>query len=1122
MNRLFENIRKGVRAAALLQLVCLMPMLYACVNELEPGGSPSAAQEGEAWVTLDFGADVMPVISTKASAETENQLFNFFLFMFDMDNGGKQVYGRMFDTDNRRTSATFDSSADECWYVEYTHTANGVTYPGGGKVKVKAPLGGNFNIYMIGNLDADMIRISSDLLNHIINSEADLRNFEVVMNQEVVSRNGYFPMSGSIREIEVVRGDDGKGHFNIKGTGRDAILELLRFDAKIEFDFKFNKDNITSFEAKQWQVVNVPKTAYVLSYDERGFGNDEVTGQDSGNVPVPPDGTDLGTYYSQYAGKFFDTDPVNFEEVNSEGVSSFTFYMLPNRMTPKKPLSEWNIQDASLGAWCERDRQHKLANDKNQMADVSYTTTTRDAASKRMRIFENVNDFSTYVVVTGRVDMVLKEGEQAGQVLGADVQYLIHLGDWTGGKYDNFNVRRNTNYKYTVTINNVDNIRVEVESSRDGEEFKENQPGAIGEVVIAKEEIAVCDCHYTTKTMTFHLSNFYSNGNNIANELIWTVDTPFIDDDIVQDGGVPNFPDYEWAHFRLNKRVNEKADGTFTYLDNKRKYTTRKWAESTTYRTASENTEDDGSGADGVAGFHNDGIMDIITLVDYIKRQVALYEQWDKYGGVNTSDFDYSYTDGKRDPVIKMTLFVDEYYYERDPVTHEYDPMLWKKFVNTKDRTMNILCDSNVSKDGESRVTGSVITIQQHSIQTIYDNDNPNLRTAWGLELEDEYGNELEWKIASSTDGNTDEDNGLLNTVRLWGLCGSGNYNYIQGVRWDSYVNFEVKNDIPILIDDGTHKDLRYSCLARNRDNNGNGIIDREEVRWYIASIQQLVGIYVGDPVLSKSVRLYNRSAAEMGSPNKSDWMQHIVSSTKFDAPSWNLDQGNYPTLVWAEEGISTGTARAGDQEGASANSLRCVRNLGYLGNASDESYPLDEIPQNFGNYVDAKDSDTGNAYFDSEFLNKACFRYETSRELEYHHNNSVENRLVRRFELADESISIPAPRSMTFKDLNDAVNDDMRTSGENSYCPDGYRLPNQRELVVLRYFTTLSLPVMMTRTYWIFGSTEEAEKGGYSKHGIYSGDKYGFSLNGNLSVSNANSIASGNAIRCVRDVHVD
>ena len=42
-------------------------------------------------------------------------------------------------------------------------------------------------------------------------------------------------------------------------------------------------------------------------------------------------------------------------------------------------------------------------------------------------------------------------------------------------------------------------------------------------------------------------------------------------------------------------------------------------------------------------------------------------------------------------------------------------------------------------------------------------------------------------------------------------------------------------------------KSLRYFCMARNRDNNGDGKIDRSELRWYTASIKQLVGLYVGN-----------------------------------------------------------------------------------------------------------------------------------------------------------------------------------------------------------------------------------------------------------------------------------
>ena len=48
-------------------------------------------------------------------------------------------------------------------------------------------------------------------------------------------------------------------------------------------------------------------------------------------------------------------------------------------------------------------------------------------------------------------------------------------------------------------------------------------------------------------------------------------------------------------------------------------------------------------------------------------------------------------------------------------------------------------------------------------------------------------------------------------------------------------MNFEVDNDTPQLQD--ACKNLRYSCMTRNRDNNGDGVIDRNEIRWYTASI---------------------------------------------------------------------------------------------------------------------------------------------------------------------------------------------------------------------------------------------------------------------------------------------
>lgn len=56
--------------------------------------------------------------------------------------------------------------------------------------------------------------------------------------------------------------------------------------------------------------------------------------------------------------------------------------------------------------------------------------------------------------------------------------------------------------------------------------------------------------------------------------------------------------------------------------------------------------------------------------------------------------------------------------------------------------------------------------------------------------------------------------------------------------------------------------------------------------------------------------------------------MQHVISSTA------NGTTSNNPTIVWAEEGISTGayTGGSSDDRGGPKMTIRCVRNLGDVG----------------------------------------------------------------------------------------------------------------------------------------------------------------------------------------------
>lgn len=1062
-------------------------MMTSCVREqFAPGGLTG----GEGYLYLKFGSAPNVEISTKGTlkAESENRIMNLYVFVFDKD--GHKIHSKWYSELDRTNSKGELDVIEEGWYRENSSQAD---QPSTGVIKIKSPAGSGFKIYVLANIDGDMVKISSEMLSHNINTETDINNFQVYLNQETTSRNGYFPMSGSISGVTV---SDGEG-ITIGGGGSGSLI-LRRMDAKIKFTFKTgtrpdeNGQVIQSFEPKGWRVFNIPKTAFLMERNEDACSVDP-------NTPTED--------YSQYASLFFDSEWANFEEFPDQNTSSFSFYMPENRQTPKNS-SFTNYQD--------RSRQKKTATGLNEVQAVEYTSLSGKTSTKSMRIFQNANDFSTYVLVSAKVIMKLT-GSEAGQTLGGDVLYLIHLGDWTSTIHNgssehwnddeysnvaNFQTQRNKSYNYTVTVNSVNNIRIEVETS-DGENI-ENQPGASGQITIAKEEIAICDAHYEAKTMTFHAKNFFEGTTATADDLTWRVSTPFGEGSpsIGHDGeDIPAGLDYKWVHFRLNKK---DADNKY-YQDKRRRYTNRAFAESSTSRSADDNKESDGSGA-GLGGYHNDGVMDIIDMVKYIKTQVKRYASWLENGGKYADykcDFD---SENLNDAKICVTVFVDEYYYDKDPIFGGSSPTLWKRFVNKEERAMHILCNSNTSKDLESRATGSVITIQQKPIKSIYNTDESytRLQNAWGLESVDEHADRVFTYNQNKDDKNgsgknNDEFNGLANSIFEWGLAPNGttvsNITTIENnIRWDKYLSFEVENELPQL-NDG-YESLRYICMSRNRDNNGNGVIDRDEIRWYLASVRQLIGMYVGDGVLESSVRIYNRSTADRNSNDPARWRQHVISSTKYLSDS-------EPTIIWGEEGISTGNISGSLAEGNKKFTVRCVRNLGMANDA-----PINKTPDDYIQY--SKNAD-GSYTFECTHINESALRYYSSRELDYDDERATANCLYKKFETA------PADQSWTsgaisFKALNDEVSK-YGSSVYAGYCPDGYRLPSQTELAVMRYYMELT-GTYPSRTFWSFGV--EA-LGGSGKDG---GNKYGFCTHaGNITLW-AN--ATFSTARCVRDVRVE
>lgn len=1024
---------------------------------------------GEARFLLDFGVKDDIAIQTKSTldAKAESRVFNLYVFVFN--SNGDKVTGEYFDSENLKASAEeVRNATDNCWYVSNSTTTTG-------SVLFNCSVGEGFTLYVLSNLDSDMVRISSDVLAATVRTEDDLKNFTAYLNQKIVTRNGYFPMSGKISDITINDSNSAtSGRTNITGK-----VMLTRIDAKVRFVFKTGNtpdaqgQTIKSFEPRQWKVVNVPRTGYILPRNEDCVNVAPTTAKED---------------YSKYATGFFDTEFVNFEDFPKSGTSGFSFYMMENRQTPKKGLAGYQ----------DRSRAQKLASGLNEKYTVTYSLDGQEI-SRDMRMFEYANDFSTYVVVTGYVEMELVD-DKAGKILGGDVQYIIHLGDW-GKNIADFNTERNTSYTYTVTVNSVNNIRVEVETSKGAvSDVVENQPGASGQISIAKEEIALCDCHYVSKTISFHLTNFFNNSdiskdNCIVDELTWAVKTPFGEGEPRTEGGVDitSGLDYQWVHFRLNK---QDAAGKY-YTDKRRKYTPRTMVASTVWNSAEDNKEDDGT--PGLAGFHNDGIMDVAQLCTFIKDEVHKY-----LDNPASSAFDNLGSTDLSLPKVSLTVFVDEYYYEKHPITDEMKPDLWKTFVNAEDRKLHILCNSEKSKDLESSSTGSVVTIQQRSIQCIYNTDPSYtvLQTAWGVENQDEYDGRWDkyWSVTSGENrGNDKRLNGLYNSCKEWELSPAGTSNaFTTGVQWSKYMNYEVENDTPQLQND--YQYMRYACMTRNRDNNGDGKIDRNEVRWYLASINQLVGLYVGDAILNANTRLYNKSPEDRKSDVRSKWQQHVVSSTAFNSES------NNPTMLWAEEGTSTSYFYHNWAPDIQGTGIRCVRNLGYIDGKDDESYSIDK---EFDDYITAEKQSDGSYIFTCTHLNEKALRYYTSKELILSDELALENRLYKKFQSYPTSSNFTA---QSFTAFNDKVDEEIAAGRGNPYCPEGYRTPSQIEAAIMRYYITdWGVSNTFTRTYWSFGPLGSNPK--------FVDDKYGFNVQGTNITVNKKDLGE---VRCVRDIRVN
>ena len=906
---------------------------------------------------------------TRAGKDGDNVVSDLYIFIFNSEGNLKTAhYDNESFTDKKSYSIT---------------TTSGLSY-----------------IYAVANVanapaeyDADELKETLDAaVSRTVDSGDNPFTKDELLNLTVSYRNANvgiidrlqssFMMSGKFVPNS---GDQGDGQCTIpEGGNLNGEIKLYRTDAEVIFNVSIGDDvekpadaTITpSFELTSYRIVNLPRTTSVIN-----------NSSDWDNADANTDPT-KENYYEIAA-----ADAQNDWDDQADGSQQFTFYMMENRKSSKESTEAMTVYE-------DRERQEKQSN-----GDGSVTNGNWTYAPER----------GTYVVIRGIFRGYAHENGTSGTLVpveGREVQYKIHLGDFSNNDWDNFQTIRNTSYTYKVTVNGVDNIVVEVKSDT------ENQPGATGDIFFTNNtNIYELDAHYETCLLTFTKSML---AGIQGAEPTYRVSTPFSKSN-EEDDLTYKSQDANWVRFAINARSGYGGNNYSRYL---RSY-------------------EDGCASDGSAGevTYNEG--DLLTVDQLMAVLGDLKDdndsRWDNNGQ------------------FLVTCFVNEFYYTNDTEELGYEAdsengsqyapptganvqagvPLWKYCVNQPARTLHLLCDIRSSADGESNIIEAAYVLSQRSIQTYYNTDPSvtTLTSCLGLETVNETSS-----LAMGNPANHPRDyrDGLTNTLRMWDFVdNSGNWN-ASNASWDTYINFanngytSVNDEEYIGMRTGGYNNYRQAyiaCMQRNRDVNRDGRITEDEIKWYMPAINEMASIYIGESALSTESRLM---------PNNSSWViTHYYSSTY----AGNND-GDILT-VWAEEGFSTSTQSQTDSWGDLPDyHYRCVRNVGNIDRSRDEQTYLRDTrrPQNYWNQ--SADGYT----IDFNYLSSEATRSTAATsELSSHNQFDVQNRVYRKMQYANRDAgqvdaTIAARRSSPDICANYSQNSD----GAN------WRIPNQRELMFL------------------------------------------------------------------------
>ena len=838
----------------------------------------------------------------------------------------------------------------------------------------------------IANLRTETSRtafpVTEEELDNITDLKA-LKNYVMKMSEASVSRGGLFMMTGYAKDSE------GNTVVNIPGSESGTVtmgatLQFERTDAKVKFVVTTSPNPPAG---KTWTNFSfTPSTWEVKRVPQQSY----LLEAESGDY----DGADAA-YFNTPATPFeaLTTDPDN---ANLYTGGSFVFYMPENKKTPLQSVSDYAQRDA----W----------------------DTGKGLDDNGNRTFTNANANSTYVEMTGTLSYV----DNDNMLVNADVRFIIHLGYMTSYKDkdgqtisvnpdpDDYDTKRNSFYTYNVTVRGVNDIIVEVTN----ESGEDKRPGYEGDVVYSTTDIFEFDSHYDRRLIQL-------NKKAIGTDMKWSVNTPFsrgIHDATDNDKNIEeSMRDYRWVKFAINADYGVDKDHFVKYPGDQN-YNDPFPMDESNNDEPSPYYDQSSPYYGGKGNYPNARLLDVNQLIRRLQQEAEN----------GSSSIFFTDTDGEEK--VAITVFVDEHLYFNHPLTNqpgEENRSLWKLTTDKEDRQLHIIAQgAQMSPDGNSSVVNSTFTFKQRPISTIFNVDKPELTTAWGLESVMETGRMKKGNLQYG--GST--SNGRSNTLDI--ILGT---NHNDVVHWTEVLNTDASYTL-----NGDYEDPVHACLIRNRDLNGDNIIQSNEIRWYLAAIDQLTDIYIGEYALDEKSRLYPTNSADRIDENgKSQVRWHYISSSAKDNDVW---------ILWAEEGASRGGSSESIKDETTGwpwynnvsneyFSYRCARNLG-LKLSEPDAEPAD--------LIDVTNEGDGFYLIDATNLNTKSRRtnYEVN-PLPLHNERSANNLPYAKFRVHSNAYNPngETPKIDNWPNWNDWPWNSYQTV--NPY-PPGYRIPNQRELLIM------------------------------------------------------------------------